>query len=242
MKKLLLLVAMATMAFTGCSKDDDSNKSQLLNKSYSMYHEDTQPIEGTNISDLTWDSENEFVATVKGNTITGQFIGKTTVRSTTDGLSFTVEVNPRYHLYNEPLLDFGASKAEIKAKRGTPTSEDTTSLLYETGNVNAPYELYVFQNGGLYTCGVTCKLSVASTLADFLIERYLTINVDMNKYSATFMHCYGKINDPQVDYGVGMQYKSGILLIGYTEIKDKTRSSLDINLKEAFESLENAIK
>lgn len=206
-----------------------------------MYHGNTEYIEGINVSGLIWNSENEFVATVDNDLIKGQFVGKTTVRSTTGNLSFIVEVNARHHLYEEPLLDFGASKEEIKAKRGKPKSEDATSLLYETGNVNVPYELYVFQNGGLYTCGVVCKLTIASTLAEFLTERYLTVKVDMNKYSATLMHCYGKIKDPQIDYGVAMQYQSSLggLLVAYTQTNNKTRNDLDV--KQAFELLENAM-
>ena len=49
MKKFLLLVAMATMAFVGCSKDDDDNSSKLLKNSYSMYHGNTEYIEGINV-------------------------------------------------------------------------------------------------------------------------------------------------------------------------------------------------
>lgn len=237
-KSFLWIAAFGCLALAGCSKDDGDN-ARLSNKSYSLYHEDMQLIEGTGISDLTWDSENEFVATVEGNLVSGQFVGKTIVRSTTGTLSFNVEVKPRYHLYDDPCLDFGASKEEIKTKLGVPKSEDDTSLAYETGNPKAPLALYMFKNGRLRMCGVMCQISVANTIVDFLTERYLIVNVDMDKYLATFTHCHGKIADPQIDYIVAMQPNSSMngILVGYMGTDASSRSYDD--LEEVFKSLEN---
>lgn len=242
-KSFLWIAAFGCLALAGCSKDDGDN-ARLSNKSYSLYHEDTQLIEGTDISDLTWDSENEFVATVEGNSVTGQFVGKTIVRSTTGNLSFSVEVKPRYNLYDEPCLDFGASKEEIKAKLGTPESEDATTLTYKTGNPQAPLALYMFENGHMRICGVLCPLSVADTIVDFLTERFLVVNVDMNKYSATFTHCHGKIADPRIDYIVGMKMDSSLggIMIGYTPMNDSSRGCSDTDLEEALGMIANKLK
>lgn len=246
MKKIfsLMLLLATLLTFTACSGDEPDN-TKLSQTSYVMYHGDKQSINGSNCSDIVWNSENEFVATVKNNVITGQYVGKTTVKSATKNMIFSVEVKPRHFLFEEPCLDFGASKAEIKSKRGTPTKEDATGLIYETGNANVPIELYAFQNGELYTCGVVCKLSAGNTLVDFLTERYLTIKVDMDNYSANFMHCYGTFKDPKWDYALGMQYSSsmGGLLVAYMEGDDKnTRSRSEIDFCSAFKSLESAIK
>ncbi len=247
MKKVfsLMLLLATILTFTACSDDDEPDDAKLSTNSYTLYHDSAQLIEGTGIDDLTWDSENEFVATVEDGMVKGMFVGETIVRSTTKNLSFTAEVKPMYYTYEEPCLDFGASKASIKAKRGTPDSEDATSLMYETNNPNAPIELYVFQNGGLYTCGVACKVSIANELADFLLERYLPVKVDKDNYSATFTHCYGKISDPKIDYGVAMQYSSSLggLLVAYTGVNgSKSKSRSTVEFSDAFESLESVLK
>lgn len=245
MKKLFytMLLLATILTITACGSDDKPDNAKLSITSYTMYHEDLASIEGTDISDLTWKSENEFVATVKDDEITAQYVGKTTVKSATKGLSFTVEVKPRYHTYEEPFLDWGASISEIKAKYGAPESEDANSLLYKTDNSNAPLLLYIFENGKLYTCGVACKVSVASQLADFLLERYVPVQVDVDNYKATFLHCYGTFSDPQTDYGVAMQYRSSIggILVVYTGLNTKTKTTTDNDFSNSFEKLTKAL-
>lgn len=247
MKKVFsLMLLLATMVtFTACG-DDEPDNTNLSQTSYAMYHEGTQVIEGNNLSDISWQSDNEFVATIKNNVITGQYVGKTTVKSATNNLSFTVEVKPKYNTYEEPLLEWGASKATIKAKYGTPQSEDTNSLIYQTSDYNAPIMLFIFENGKMSTCGVVCKVSAASQLGDFLVERYIPAKVDTDNYSATLLHCYGKISDPQVDYGVAMQYNSSIggILVAYTGVNGSKSMDAEeaIDFHKAFESLESVLK
>ena len=247
MKKVFsfMLLSAVMLSFSACGGDDEPNNTKLSKTAYTMYHEETQSIEGSNLSDITWDSENEFVAMIKDNVITGQFVGKTIVKSTAKNLSFTVEVKPKYHTYEEPYLLWGGSKSAIKAKYGTPASEDSGRLLYQTSNPNAPMMLYLFENGKMTTCGVVCKISAASQLGDFLVERYVPISVDTNKYSAVLVHCFGKLSDPQVDYGVAMQYSSSIggILVAYSHVDEAdSRNSDAIDFNKAFESLENAMK
>ena len=240
---MLLLATM--LVFTACGSDDEPDNIKLSKTTYSMYHEDAQTIEGTNVADIVWESDNEFVATVKNGTITGQYVGKTSVKSVTKNLTFTVDVKPKYNTYEEPYLEWGASKSTVKAKYGTPKSEDTNSLLYETSNANAPIMLYMFENGKMTTCGVVCKISTAYQLGDFLVERYVPVKVNVDNYSATLLHCSGKINDPQIDYGVAMQYNSSIggILVAYTSVNNsKSRNTDAIDFSIAFESLESVLK
>lgn len=244
MKKILpFMLLLATMlTFTACSSgDDEPDNTKLSKTSYAMYHEETQDIEGDHLSNVVWDSENEFVATVENNTITGQYVGQTTVKSAANNLTFSVEVKPKYSTYEEPCLDWGASKSAIKAKYGTPQSEDTNSLIYQTSNTNAPIMLYAFKDGKMTSCGVVCKISAAYQLGDFLMERYVPVEVDTDNYSATLLHCYGKTSDPQVDYGIVMKYSSSIggILVAYTGANNsKSRSVDDIEFENAFRSLE----
>lgn len=247
MKKVfsLMLLLAAMFTYTACGDDDEKDNAKLSKTAYTMYHKDSQYIEGTNLSDIVWDSDDEFVATVKNNSITGQYVGKTTVKSATKKLTFSVEVKPAYSTYEEPHLDWNASKSTIKARYGTPTSESTNSLIYETSNTNVPILLFVFENGKMYTCGVVCKISAAYELVDFLSERYVPVKVDKDNYSATFVHCNGKISDPQIDYVIAMQYNSSMGGIGvaYTKYESsKSRNYDNIDFNTTFQELENALK
>lgn len=216
----ILMVVATSVALVGCSKDDGgADAGRLTKSSYVMYQDDTCDIEGENISKVEWDSENEFVATVENGIITGQFVGETTVKSGAGNLSFSVVVKPQYHIYDEPYMEWGASKAAVRAKLGAPYSEDTGNLVYRTTNSNAPLVIYLFENDRLVSCGVACSKSTAYTLSYFLVERYVPVRVDVDNYSATLLHCYGKKSDPQVDYGVMMAYNSkvGAILVVYSD-------------------------
>lgn len=244
MKKVfsLTLLLAASCVLTSCGDDDEPGNEKLSQTSYLLHHDTTRSIEGKNVSNLAWRSDNEFVATVKNGEITGQLVGSTTIRA--KDLSIKAEVLPRYHIYEEPCLDWGASKASIKSKYGSPYTEDATGLVYKTANTNAPIMSFVFTNGRLSTCGVVCKISTASQLVDFLLERYVPIQVNANKYTASLVHCYGKINNPQVDFGVGMQYSSSLggILVAYTPANSKSRSLDDADFSKSFDALENVIK
>ena len=214
----ILPVVAASVVLVGCSKDDGgADAGKLTKSSYVMYQDDTFYIEGENISNVEWDSENEFVATVEDGVITGQFVGETIVTSGAGNLSFSVEVRPQYHIYDDPYMKWGASKAAVMAKLGAPYSEGKDNLAYMTTNTNAPLVIYMFENDRLVSCGVACK--TAYRLSYFLMERYVPVDVDVDNYSATLLHCYGKKNDPQVDYGVMMTYNStvGAILVVYSD-------------------------
>ncbi len=240
MKKEFSLIMLLTAMLTLISCKDDAP----LPTTYTMYQGETQYIESLTDDDLMWNSENEFVATIKSNVITGQYVGKTIVKSTTTNQMFYVEVKPRYNIYEEPCLEWGASKATIKAKYGTPQFEDSNNLMYQTHSYNAPVKLFVFENGELSTSVVVCSIYTADQLGDFLMERYIPIKVDEEEYSAILLHCYGEISNPQIDYGVAMQYNPSIdaILVAYTPvISSKSLPSDDINFNVAFKSIEKVL-
>lgn len=78
MKKVIsLMLLFATMlTFTACGGVDEPDNTKLSKTAYSMYREDTQTIEGTNVADLVWESDNEFVATVKNSAVQGSTLAR----------------------------------------------------------------------------------------------------------------------------------------------------------------------
>ncbi len=237
MKKLFLLAVAAVMLMSSCSKDED-NGASLSKVSYTLYHSQTENIQGDNVSGLDWDSENEFVATVSDGVIKGQFVGKTTVRESSHRFIFNVEVKPKYNLYTEPDMDWGASMTTIRNRFGTPYSSDSEMLLYKSSNNSVPYYMYYFENGRLKYSGALVKLSASSALVDFLTERYLAVDVNMSTYTATFTHLYGKISNPQCDYAVAFTYSSSIggILVCYAP-ESSTYTRTDKEIQQRIENL-----
>lgn len=127
-------------------------------------------------------------------------------------------------------MDWGASISTIRSRYGTPYSSDSEMLMYKSSNSNVPYYMYYFENGKLKYSYALVKLSASSTLVDFLTERYMTLNVNMSTYTATFTHCYGKISNPQCDYAVAFSYSSsigGILVTYAPNSSTSTRTNKD---------------
>ncbi len=237
MKKLFLLAVVSAFVMASCSKNEEKDVS-LLKKSYTLYHSQTESVQGENVIDLDWYSENEFVATVSDGVIEGQFVGETNVNDPAYGLSFSVEVKPKYNLYDEPNMDWGASITTIKNRYGTPYYSDSEMLLYKSSNNSVPYYMYYFENGRLKYSYALVKLSASSALVDFLTERYLAVDVDMSTYTATFTHFYGKISDPQFDYAVGFTYSSSIggILVCYAP-ESSTYTRTDKEIQQRIENL-----
>lgn len=230
MKKVFSLILSLTIIFSITSCNDGPNSTKLSKNFYSLYHDESQKIEGTNVSDLVWNSENEFVAKAKDGVITGVLVGKTTIKSIKN-LSFTVEVKPKYLTYEEPSLEWGASKETIKARYGVPDEESDTYLGYKTYNTNAPMMTFMFIDNQMTGSGVICNYLAALEIVDFLGERYVPYKLDKKSGNAIFLHCYGKMSEPKYDYAVVMEYKSTdyILVIYVPNKNSKYRSCEDID-------------
>lgn len=266
MKKVFsyaLLLATA-FAFAACGDDEDEKESApaasyatLTQTEYVMNHEDTQSIEGTNLENVAWVSRNEFAATVKDGIITGGLVGKSKVVSADESLSFTVEVKPKYNTFETPYLNWKASKDIVKDRLGKPATETTTDeggevILYQTSNRNAPLVIYTFTDGKMDGCGILCDIAILEEIKAFLNERYTFEEVDEEEDMTTYLSCYGKLNNPRVDYAVGMivNEERGSITVAYAAAIDdeegdaetKSRSANAKSLKDTFKAIEKAME
>ena len=209
MKRIIyLMILIAIGAYVSSCEVDQDGGSVLTKTSYSLKSDSSTSIEGNIPSSAVWDSQNEFVATAIGCNLSSHFVGSTYLQW--NGNTIKVDVKPRYNLYDEPDMSWGTSLNTIISRYGTPDKESGNMILYETGNKAVPYELYQFSNNSLIACGVVAHLEYGSSLVDFLGERYLFYSVDTYNYTADFAHCYGKKNDPQIDYVGQMAFSSSI--------------------------------
>ncbi|UTA66698.1 Ig-like domain-containing protein [Emticicia sp. 21SJ11W-3] len=177
MKKLTILFIGLCLA--ACSKEDPMTINQPNGQlKYDGTHQFTVKKGGNSVSGITWKSSDTNVGTVDN---TGKFkarkIGKTEVSAATkDGtVKASVEILPYSKLYTEPVLDFGQTKATVKAKEKRKVILDDGDLLaYQGENSSIELVLYVFVSNKLEVCGPVLQESsaVVKEAGTFLKERY----------------------------------------------------------------------
>lgn len=166
---MALIVPM--FAFTSCGGGDDepSVPNQTLNvgQTYDI------PVEGA------WTSDNDLIASVDGNTLTGVRVGEVAVRN--GGKSFNVTVNPTITLYKDPCLQFGDNPSAIKkfmSSYAFESEESESSLIYTSRQSGAAVGYgYTFESSKLTLTMVMAQRSIASTerLAEYLSQRFVPV-------------------------------------------------------------------
>ena len=130
--------------------------------------------------------DNEYHAEISGTgLITARFIGQTNIilKNTESVKTFKVNVTPKYTLYPEPNVKFGDEKDVVIAKIGSNYAETSTAIGYENYSSAAPMALFTFDsNNKLVAYAILVKSSYSSTLANFLIERYLVVSMENDTY------------------------------------------------------------
>lgn len=221
MKKILFLLAMLPMlVFTACS-DDDENSLSLDKSEISLYYEDEIKLIASD--NVTWSSEDEFVAKVSSNGIVeGGHVGKTFIVASNgaETVKCAVEVKPKYNTFVEPVLDFGANKADIKAKEKRELISETATGLGYKDSKDGVAILYTFEDDKMESAGFTLKYKYADDIMDFLLERYAPATMDTDNYSFVFVNGFSE----RWTMGVIMQIQSGYILVGYIPSDIGTRN------------------
>lgn len=242
MKKILFYTLLYIVAITSsysCGEYDDWEYLITLYKTfYIMHPNEIATIDGCGLDVAKWNSKNEFVAVAKADKITSNKIGTTTISYNGQGIRVTV--NPNHHLYTEPDMSWGSNKSSIISKYGVPYADNGNTILYKTSNSDVPFIAYMFNEGGLFSCGAIVLLSAGGRLLDFLDERYVFYSVNIYDYTASFAHCYGKKDNPQIDYAGQMAYQSSIggILVVYAN----NRSTRSVDINTIFNSMTESIK
>ena len=92
----------------------------------------------------------------------------------------------------------------------------------------------------IFSCGAIVQLTAGNALFDFLEERYVFYSVNTSTYTASFAHCYGKKDNPHIDYAGQIAYQSSIggILVMYAS-NESTRSN---NIEDIFDRITKSIK
>lgn len=239
MKKIFLLLAiMLPMMFVSCSDDDKDEPKFEYGLEFSLYHGTTKQLESD--ANVTWHSENEFVAKVDGNgLVEGNHVGETYIVATNGYGNSTkchVTVLPKYNTYTEPVLDFGASSDIIKSKeRRTLLLENKDVLLFNGGNDSEVFVRYPMENGAMAAAAISIKYNYMKEAVDFIFERYQIIGEQDNVY----FFINDNIDSFNMAVGVGIANQS--LMIAYMpytptkSITDATNTDLIEKFEQVFE-------
>ena len=195
-----LFVAVLGLSITSCSKDDDVPEPNVVLSTTNivMYYEQTKKLTAENAT--SWRTENDFVATVdKDGLVTGGHVGTTKIIASNGSSSATcnVTIQPRYNLYDSPILDWGASMSTIRNKETheyVPASSSSSSLVYNFSHDtdNPCLVMYAFEDGELYWITLFLKWNYFSYAVDYLLERYQPMSVDRVKQYAMFWDAFTK--------------------------------------------------
>lgn len=195
MKKILFVLPILIALFicNGCSSDDEPQEpvNITLSKteiSISVDDEANIEVAGIDINKCTVQSDDEFIAKAmiydgKIN-IEAEHVGETliTVQYRDTKLTCKVSVTSLINFIGNPILDFGDSKANIKAKLKGEIIDETEKRIEIKEDFKYPiYDTYHFNNGVLECVysGVNVKTSTVDIL-NSLLERYKHVSSESN--------------------------------------------------------------
>lgn len=187
MKKFAWLIAAAipmAFAFTSCGDDENPQEIYLNTNSAAISYHQTQTLTATE-KNCNWSSDNEFVATVdKDGVVTANHVGEATITAEKNGVSASCKVTvvATNTAFTLPVLDWGATVAQVKAK--VPTNlklvqDEADELGYESdGNGGFPAYGYTFTNNALDGAGlvVTLQQDEEGDLMGLLDQNFLLFN------------------------------------------------------------------
>ena len=108
----IMMIVMLSVGFASCNSDDDEDDG-ISTSPITLYADKTEKI-GGNVREMV--SDNTFVATVDNNIVTGMHVGEAIV--TVNGKhKIRVSVIPFYHIMDDPITEWGISKATVKARQ-----------------------------------------------------------------------------------------------------------------------------
>jgi hypothetical protein len=219
MKNLLPLL-LSVLIFTSCSKKDPEPEiiidAPTLDLKYDQQHQYALKKGSDDIfaSTFTWKSSDDKVGTIDAN---GRFsarkIGVTIISGTESGTSVEskVTVSPRVTLFTEPVIEFGATKADIKSKEKRKLLQETDEGLAYEGQSGTQTRgvVYLFPGGKMSGAimlfdNATSTATISST---FIKERYPDRETQDGKvYILNDERTMGIIMSVDADYGYMAMY------------------------------------
>ena len=126
------------------------------------------------------------------------------------------------------------TKKGVKVKsleKSTPIKEGDDGLSYN-GTGDESGRIYLFKNGKLSSSAMVVRYTYSSILADFLLERYMVIDVDKSKQTSTFVN---GLTEETITMGIGTSIDGNMFIVLYIPMTDiATRSIFQIGNEETI--------
>ena len=142
---------------------------------------------------MLWSSDYNFVASITGNTIKANHVGEATIFNEESSLYAKVIVKGKHNMYEEPYMQWGASKSTVIGKFGQPDATSGSMIAYKNSNNKAPVTVYSFENDKLKYAAMMINTLYGTELVDFLAERYIAA-AQVGTYDFAFVHRDNKDN------------------------------------------------
>jgi hypothetical protein len=174
---MLVCGILMSLSFVACSSDNDS---EVNTSPISIPCGETLDLSSRGSS---FNSANSFVASVSGTTLKANHIGTTLV--SLGEKSIPVTVTATVDFIEHPCVSWGASMSEVKSaqKSGTEIASATgatNALLYKVENSSGKTKylyMYTFENEKLKASAVFVPVTEATTLVNWLSERYFMLPI-----------------------------------------------------------------
>lgn len=142
---------------------------------------------------VTYESSNEWVAVISGDTLFGNHIGDAVITATAGDkkATYNVKVAAKYTMATEPLWDWNCTPAELKAKKGEPAGETESSVFYLQNAEKGIYEAYVFRTEKLIASALQIQITSKEMINEYLyfaLERYQAAGMSQDKSTVYFLN------------------------------------------------------
>lgn len=222
MQKLTLLMLLSATMFSlvACTSNEEHAKKLNTNNLTLKAGQSSKLIyDGS----CTWRSQEPLIAEVDNNgNVYAKLVGATLVWANDE--SCNVTVTPNFNTYIEPCTEWGVSMAYIEdiMKDFESHGQVENTLSFEDIQREIAY-IYSFESNMLQQSIIIAKLSKADEITDFLLERYLAVEVDMDNYIAAFISIDKK-------NAVFLMFVDGLTTVVYIPC-DSSFQSMGINTK-----------
>ena len=239
MRKIVLF-AVFVVVLVGCKKEDE-NDIQVKNPNIEVKAGSSIQIEATSSSPITYFTENEFYASVNSTgLITANRVGEVSILLDNSEKNARVQVKilPVFTTYQDPYLNFGASKDDVIKSVGSPSrTNDDGDLIYDNYSTAATLAMYFFNGSKLESVGVAVKTSYATELGNFIRERYSQYLVD--GYDIYYIN---SLNINTATMIVGVRINISALMVVYMPTETLSLRSSEVNVKKFTDTFKKIVQ
>ncbi len=184
MKKFALLLAVALpLGFASCG-DDTEDGFAIQSDDIEVKWDQTAQLSATESKDVTWMTDNDFIATVdKNGKVTANHVGSCTITASWKGETDQIKVTviPANNDFIMPFIVWGKDAATVKAtfkgfELDAANSTDTDLRYYtDLATFSYPAYQYLFDANGLYASTLLANYSNdddIDALTDWLEQYY----------------------------------------------------------------------